>query len=44
MNNNDQLGALDFLKCSNNVCYDKRNIKLIRKLTKALDKTKKKEK
>ena len=44
MNNNDQLGALDFLKCSNNVCYDKRNIKLIRKLTKALDKAKKKEK
>ena len=44
MNNNDQLGALDFLKCSNNVCYYKRNIKLIRKLTKALDKAKKKEK
>lgn len=44
MKNNDCLGALDFLTCSNNLCYDKRNIKLIRKLTKALDKAKKKEK
>ena len=41
MENDDALGALDFLKCSNNVCYDKRNIKLIRKLTKALDKANK---
>ena len=44
MKNNDALGALDFLKCSNNVCFDKRNIKLIKKLTKTIDRIKKKEK
>jgi hypothetical protein len=43
MKNNDALGALDFLKCSNNVCYDKRNMKLIKRLTSAIEKQKKKE-
>lgn len=42
MKNNDALGALDFLRCSNNVCYDKRNMKMIKKLTKAIEKQKKK--
>ena len=44
MKNNDAMGALDFLKCSNNVCYDKRNLKLIKKLTKIIEKANKKEK
>ena len=42
LKNNDALGALDFLKCSNSVCYDKHNMKLITKLTKAIKKNNKK--
>ena len=42
MKNNDAMGALDFLKCSNNVFYDKRNIKEIKKLTKQIEKANKK--
>jgi hypothetical protein len=42
MKNEDKSGALDFLKCSNSVCYDKKNIKLIKKLTKTIEKEKKK--
>ena len=44
LKNNDALGALDFLKCSNNVCYEKKNLKLIKKLTKQIEKEKKKQK
>lgn len=42
LKNNDELGALDFLKCSNSVCFDKKNLKLIKKLTKQTEKAKKK--
>ena len=41
MNNNDELGALDFLKCSNSVCFNKKRSKLIKKLTKRIEKEKK---
>ena len=44
MKNNDAMGALDFLKCSNNVFYDKRNIKEIKKLTKQIEKANRKSK
>lgn len=44
INNNDEMGALDFLKCSNSVCYEKKNLKLIKKLTKQIEKAKKKQK
>ncbi len=42
--NNDAMGALDFLKCSNNVFFDKRNLKEIKKLTKQIEKANKKNK
>ena len=43
LKNNDALGALDFLKCSNSVCYEKKNLKLIKKLTKQIEKANKKQ-
>lgn len=42
--NNDTLGALDFLKCCNNVFYDKHGVKKIKKLSKQIEKARKKQK
>ena len=41
--NNDTLGALDFLKCCNNVFYDKKGEKKIKKLSKQIEKARKKQ-
>ena len=44
LKNNDAIGALDFLKCSNDVFYDKRGVKMIKRLTKEIEKAQKKQK